>query len=129
MRIKQVLAELVFWLHFIMVAVWFGLFAVPTSLWAGKVIFHFWFITTFIALQFLWGLALMPLTKKYHMVCPLTTAMQLLRGYPVADARNNNHSFIKEFFGRLGMKVPKKAVTASTFASLAAVAIRYFFFK
>lgn len=122
-------AEAFFWTHFVLVAVWFGLFAVPTSLWHGKVTFHFWFITTLIALQFLWGLALMPLTKKYHMVCPLTTAMQLLRGYPVADERNNNHSCIKEFSERIGMPVPKKAVSLSTFASLAAVTVQYFFFR
>lgn len=127
--LKKAAAETLFWLHFIMVAVWFGLFLVPASLWAGKATFHFWFITTATAVQFLWGLMLLPVTKKYRMACPLTTAMQLLRGCPVSDEKNNNHSCIKEFFDRLGMKVPKKAVTISTFASLAAVTVQYFFFR
>ena len=122
-------AEAFFWLHFMLVAVWFGLFLVPTSLWAGKVSFHFYFITTAVALQFLWGFALMPVTKKYRMICPLTTMMQLLRGYPVSDEKNNNHSCIKEFFDRLGMKVPKEAVTMSTFASLGIVIVQYFLFR
>lgn len=127
--VKKAAAEAFFWLHFVLVAVWFGLFLVPASLWAGKASFHFYFITAAVAVQFLWGFALLPVTKKYRMVCPLTTAMQLLRGYPVADERNNNHSCIKEFFGRLGMKVPKKAVTISTFASLGAVAVQHFFLR
>lgn len=126
---KKAAAEVFFWLHFVLVAVWLGLFLVPASLWAGKVSFHFYFITTTVALQFLWGFVLMPVTKKYRMVCPLTTVMQLLRGYPVSDERNNNHSCIKEFFDRLGMKVPKKAVTLLTFISLGIVTIQYFFFK
>ena len=116
-------------MHFVLVTVWFGLFLVPTSLWSWKVSFHFFFVTTAVALQFLWGFVLMPVTKKYRMICPLTTPMQILRGYPISDERNNNHSCIKEFFERLGMKVPKKAVTASTFISLGAVTAQYFFFR
>ncbi len=127
--IRTTAAEAFFWLHFALVGVWFGLFLVPASLWAGKVSFHFWFIIIAVVLQFGWGFLLMPVTKKYRMVCPLTTLMQLLRGYPVADARNNNHSCIKEFSERIGKPVPKKAVTISTFASLGAVTIQYFFFR
>ncbi|MBI2176233.1 hypothetical protein HYU40_02685 [Candidatus Woesearchaeota archaeon] len=127
--IRAAAAETMFWLHFVMVAMWFGLFLVPASLWAGKISFHFWFILIAVAMQFGWGAVLMPVTKKYRMVCPLTTAMQLLRGYPVADARNNNHSCIKEFFHRIGKPVPKKAVTISTFVSLGIVTLQYFFFR
>lgn len=124
---KKAAAEVLFRLHFVLVAVWFGLFLVPTSLWAEKVSFHFWFITTVIALQFLWGFLLMPITKRYRMICPLTTGMQMLRGYPISDERNNNHSFIKEFSERIEKPVPKKAVTISTFVSLGIVAVQYFF--
>ena len=128
-RLRKAAAETVFWLHFALVSVWFGLFLVPTSLWSGKISFHFYFITVTTALQFLWGFVLLPVTKKYRMACPLTTAMQLLRGYPVADARNNNHSCIKEFSERIGKPIPKKAVTISTFVSLGVVAVQYFFFR
>jgi hypothetical protein len=98
---------------------------VPSSLWAGKTSFHFWFILTAVAVQFGWGAVLLPVTRKYRMICPLTTAMQLLRGYPVSDERNNNHSCIKEFFHRAGKPVPKKAVTMATFVSLGIVAVQY----
>ena len=127
--VKKAAAEVVFGMPFALVAIWFGLFLVPTSLWAGKVSFHFWFIMIATALQFLWGFLLMPITKKYRMICPLTTGMQLLRGYPVSDERNNNHSCIKEFSERIGKPVPKKAVTISTFVSLGVVAVQYFFFR
>ncbi|MBI2145690.1 hypothetical protein HYU18_05230 [Candidatus Woesearchaeota archaeon] len=129
MKIKTAAAELTFWLHFVLVTVWYGLFFVPTSLWPGKVSFHFWFILIAVALQFGWGLLLMPIIGKYRMVCPLTTLMQLLRGYPVKDERNNNHSCIKEVFHRIGKPVPKKAVTYSTFISLGIVTLQYFFFR
>lgn len=127
--LKKAAAEAMFWLHFALVATWFGLFLFPASLWSGKTAFHFWFIAVAVGVQFGWGFLLMPATKKYRMVCPLTTAMQLLRGYPVRDARNNNHSCIKEFFERLGWKVPKKAVTISTFASLGIITLQYFLAK
>ena len=127
--VRKAAAEVVFWMHFVLVATWFGLFLVPTSLWSGKISFHFYFIAIATALQFLWGFVLMPVIKNYRMVCPLTTLMQLLRGYPVSDERNNNHSCIKEFFDRLGVKVPKKAVTISTFVSLGAVTVQYFFLR
>ncbi|MBI3036973.1 hypothetical protein HYY73_04470 [Candidatus Woesearchaeota archaeon] len=127
MNAKKAGAEALFWTHFVLVAVWFGLFLVPTDAWAGKVTFHFWFILIAVAVQFGWGFLMLPVTRKYRMICPLTTLMQLLRGYPVADARNNNHSCIKEFFRRIGKPVPKRAVTISTFVSLGIVTLQYFF--
>lgn len=124
--LKKAAAETVFWTHFALVTVWYGLFLVPTSLWAGKITFHFWFILIATLVQFGWGFVLLPITKKYKMICPLTTLMQVLRGYPIADERNNHHSCIKEFFHRIGKPVPKKAVTMSTFISLGAVTLQYF---
>ena len=129
MSIKNAAAELVFLLHFAIVAAWFGLFFMPTTLWPGKVTFHFWFILIAVMIQFGWGFLLLPVTKSYKMICPLTTLMQLLRGYPIADDRNNHHSCIKEFFHRIGKPVPKKAVTILTFASLGIVTIQYLFFR
>ncbi|MBI2580660.1 DUF2784 family protein [Candidatus Woesearchaeota archaeon] len=126
-KLKKAAAEAVFWLHFALVAVWFGLFLAPESLWSGKISFHFWFILIAVAMQFGWGFLMLPITKKYRMVCPLTTLMQLLRGYNISDERNNNHSCIKEFFHRIGKPVPKKAVTISTFVSLGIVTLQYFF--
>ena len=125
MNFNKTAAEAVFWLHFVLVAIWFGLFFVPTSLWPGKITFHFWFILIGVIMQFGWGLLILPITKKYKMMCPFTTLMQWLRGYPIKDERNNHHSCIKEFFHRIGKPVPKKAVTMATFISLGVVTIQY----
>lgn len=129
MNFKKSSAEIVFWLHFVLVATWFGPFFVPTSVWPGKISFHFWFILVAVILQFGWGFLMLPITKKYKMMCPLTTLMQMLRGYQISDERNNHHSCIKEFFDRIGKPVPKKAVTYSTFISLGVVTMQYFFFR
>ncbi len=125
-KLKKAAAEIMFRLHFALAAAWLGLFLVPASLWSGKAAFHFGLILIAVAAQLGRGIILMPITGKYGMACPLTTATQMLRRYKISDEKNNNRSCIKEFFERAGWKIPKNAVTISTLASLALVTPQYF---
>lgn len=126
---KKFLAEGIFWTHVLIVGFWYALFIVPTSVWADKITFHFYFTIGIVFHQFLWGAVIMPWTKRYRMVCILTTPMQILRGQSIADPKNYDHSFTTEFLKRSGISVPHKVSTILTFSILIVVAIQFFFFR
>ena len=126
---KRFFGELIFWAHIIIVGFWYALFLVPTSLWADKITFHFYFTLGIVGHQFLWGAAIMPWTKRYRMVCILTTPMQILRGQNISDPKNYDHSFTTEFIKRVGFKVSHKVSTILTFTILTIVTIQFFFFR
>lgn len=115
--------------HLIFVVFWVGLFFVPTSFGSEKISFHFYLTLIVVLQQFIWGAVLFPWTKKYKMICFLTTIMQLARGYKLSNPKNYNHSFVSEGFKDLGIKVPKIAVTIFTFTILIVVTTQFFFFR
>jgi len=126
---RKFFSDFIFLLHALFVIFWYGLFFVPLSLWSGKISFHFFLTLAIVGNQFLWGFLIMPWTKKYRMVCFLTTIMQLLRGQKISDPKNYNHSFTKEFFGKTGLNIPHRGATLLTFTILTVVTIQYFFFR
>jgi hypothetical protein len=129
MKTRLFLANVIYWIHVAIGTVWFGLFLVPTSLWHDKITFHFYLTLVIVFHQFIWGLMIMPWTKKFRMVCILTTPMQLLRGQKISDSKNYDHSFFKEFFGKNGLAVPHSVSTLATFSTLALVTYQYFFLR
>jgi hypothetical protein len=120
------LIGLIFWLHLPIVILWFGLFAVPRSVWPGRITFHFWFIVILLIVQFSWGFIL---RKKLDMICPLTTLMQYWRGYPCKDQNNYGHSFIAELSKKLKIKIHYHGVNIILLITLIIVFIQYFFFR
>ena len=126
---KEFLTELVFWLHLPIVLVLFGLFFVPKSVWSGKVVFHFWFVITVLVVEFLWGLALYRYTHKIDIICPLTTLMQWLRGYPIDSPQNYGHSYIAELLSRIKVKVSYNTVNIILYITLGAVVLEYIFWR
>ena len=129
MKTKLFLADILFWIHFAIGTFWLGLFFVPNSLWHDKITFHFYLTITIVAHQFLWGLAIMPWTHKFRMVCILTTPMQLLRGQKISDPKNYNHSWLKELAGKEGIRIPHALSAAVTFAALALSTYQYVFLR
>lgn len=126
---KLFLANLLFWIHFVIGSIWLGLFLVPSSVWHDKITFHFYLTIAIVSHQFLWGLLIMPWTRKFRMVCILTTPMQLLRGEKISDPKNYEHSFFKELVGKNGLKVPHAFSTALTFSALGLVIYQFFFLR
>ena len=126
--VKKVWIEIVFWLHLPIVLLWFGLFLVPKSLWGGVVVFHFWYIVSIMFVQFLWGLTFWPMIHRGDIICPITTLMQSMRGYPRISEKNYGHSFIAEFCERIGVRLNYKGVNAVLFVTLVLVFVRYFLF-
>lgn len=100
-----------FYVHLLVVAVLFGSFFIPQSIWIARPFFHFWYFVMILLVEVIWGFILYLKTKKFDIVCPLTTWMQYLRGFAVTDRRNYDHSYIAELLSRFGVKVPYKYVS------------------
>lgn len=124
---RNILANFVFWVHGAFIIFWFGLFFIPQSIWPGRIVFQFYFTVIVVAHQLTWGLLIMPWTKKYRMVCILTTIHHLLRGQKISDPENYDRNFTKEFLGKAGINFPHRAATIITFATLILATIQYFF--
>lgn len=126
---RDLFCKLIFWLHSLFIIFWCGLFFVPISWWPGKISFHFFLSLGVVLQQFSWGFLIMPWTKKYRMVCFLTTFTQLLRGQKISDPKNYEHSFVKESLNIVGLKVSHRFATILTFTILVVTTIRYVFFQ
>jgi len=126
---RKISSKIVFSIHCLIVFFWCGLFFVPISLWSDKIIFHFYLTLIIVFNQFIWGLLIMPWTKKYRMVCFLTTVNQLLRGDSIFDEKNYDHSFTQELFGRAGLKISHRFATLLTFTILIVVTFQYLSIK
>ena len=123
---KRHLGDIVYWIHAITVAFWIGLFFINPILWPNKIQLHFYLTLGIVSHQFLWGAALMRWTRKYRMVCILTTITQVLKGEKLSE--NYTQSFIKEFLRRIGVPVHPRMATVFTFAALTLISIQYFVF-
>jgi len=123
---KDFLGKIIFWIHSAIVVFWLSLLVIPASWWPDKIILHFYLTLVIVFNQFIWGLIIMPWTKKYRMVCFLTTMHQLLRGKSISDERNYNHSFAREFFGKFHIQLSHRFVTCFTLAVFVIVSLQYF---
>jgi hypothetical protein len=127
MKKIRFLIEIIYWMHLVIILLWFGLFFIPSCFWPNKVIFHFWFMVIITGVQFLWGLFMIPYTKKVDIICPLTTVMQRLRGFPVKSAENLGHSYILEILKRLKIGVSYRVVNIILLLTIIVVTIQYLF--
>jgi hypothetical protein len=113
--------------HAVFVMFWYSLILVPASLFPNRDTFCFYLTIVIVFHQFIWGFLIMPWTKKYRMVCLLTTLTQLLRGQKVSDPKNYDHSFTQEAFKKVGINIPHRATTLITLSVLVIATVRYFF--
>ncbi len=125
MKKRRFLIEFIYWAHLVVIIIWFGLFFIPSCLWPGRVPFHFWFIMIITGIQFVWGLFMFPYSKKIDIICPLTTVMQRLRGFPVTSRKNLGHSYITEILRRFNIKLSYKAVNIILLSTIIIVSIQY----
>jgi hypothetical protein len=119
---NAVLAGLLFWLHLPIVLIWFGLFLIPRSVWPARVTVHFWYIASIMLIQLAWSLVIY---RKVNLICPLTTWLQYVRGYPLYSRENYQHSFISELFERYHVKMSFHIVNVLLLITLAIVAVQY----
>lgn len=126
---RNLLANFIFILHIPVVFIWWGLFLVPLQWWPNKIIFHFYLTLGIVFHQIVWGTIIMPWTKKFRMVCILTTLMQLTRGRNIADPANYKHSFLVEFFGRIGLNFTHRMATIATWVILISITSQYIAFR
>ena len=122
---KKVFSEIMYWTHVLIFAFIVIPFFIPLSLWHSRPVFHFWYVLIIVGIEIITGLVMYSVMKRIRIVCPLTTWMQTLRGFKVHDKKNWDHSFVREFFERLGLKLPYGASGAINFISLLLVIIIY----
>lgn len=123
---RNFIISIIFWLHLPIGIIWLFTFLIPLSLWPSRISFHFWYISLLLLAQLIWGIVLYPKTKKLDFICPLTTLMQSLRGYPIESKKNYSHSFIAELFERLKIKVSFLWVDILLFITFITVSMQYF---
>ncbi len=123
---KNFLAKIIFLIHSAVVIFWLGLLFVPVKWWPGKLNIELYLTLIIVYNQLIWGLIITPWTKKYRMVCFLTTINQLLRGKAISDEKNYDHSFIQEFLGLAKIKVPHRFAIYLTFTIFTIVLFQYF---
>ncbi|MFH1714010.1 MAG: hypothetical protein ABH831_00180 [Candidatus Nealsonbacteria bacterium] len=124
---RNLVGNIIFLFHAAFVIPWYALLFVPESVLPNKIAFHFYLTLVVVLHQFLWGFLIMPWTKKYRMVCILTTFQQLAKGQNISDPKNYDHSFTQEFLRKIGINIPHRASTLITFTILTLVSIQYFF--
>lgn len=125
-KFKEFLIKLIFCLHLPILILGFGPFLIPTSIWPEKIIFHFWYLLIIMLIQFIWSITVF---KKFSLVCPLTTLMQLLRGCKLNDKNNYQYPFVAGLLKKLNIHLSYKVVNALLFFALIIVSAQYIWFK
>ena len=103
---------------------WFILFMIPTSMWSYRMDFQFWYALWLVGGQVTWGIMMF---GKFQSICPMTTVMQLLRGYQLDDERNYGHGFIAEFIQDMGIPLSRKGTSNILTISFVIIVLQYFF--
>mgnify|MGYP001558104189 CR=1 FL=1 len=127
MKNKEWLISFIYWIHLPFVLIWLGLFFVPSSVWSYKINFHFWYAVSLTIIQFLWALCIFQSIRKLGIICPLTSLMQYLRGYPFRSPKNYSHTYIAEVSNRLHIKINDKSVNILTLATLGIIILQFVF--
>jgi len=127
MQNKEWLINIIYWIHLPLVLIWLGLFFVPSSVWHYKIRFHFWYAVSLTVIQFLWGMCIFPFTKKIGIICPLTSLIQYLRGYPFHSPKNYSHTYVAEVSNRLRIRINDKSVNILTLVTLGIIIFQFVF--
>ena len=122
---KTLLRGIIHGIHFPICVFWFALFFIPVSFWPGRIAFQFWYAMGMVGLEFVWGALVF---KKAAPICPLTTWMQSIRGYPLKDKRNYLHSYFYEIFHRFKIPMTKGQVEALLKTTFVLIIVQYFVF-
>ncbi|MFA5355314.1 MAG: hypothetical protein WC302_01055 [Candidatus Paceibacterota bacterium] len=122
---RKVLGETVFFFHIIFGIFWYSLFLVPETVFPDRVSFHFYLSLLVVFHQFVWGFLIWPWTRKYRMVCILTTITQALKGESLSDPKNYDHSFSRELFGKMGIRISNRTSTYLTFLIFTLASLQY----
>lgn len=125
-KARKAIIRLISLFHLFLVLLWIAMFFIPKSFWLEKVTFHFWYAMIVMGVQLLWGVIYFPITKRMDVICPVTTLMQWLRGYPLKSKKNYHHSYVAELLGKFKINVSYQFVNILIFISLVILFIQYF---
>jgi hypothetical protein len=126
---RKLFTNFILSMHLAISLFWFSLFLVPLGWWSGKISFQFFLGLIIFGHQVIWGATIYPWTKKYQMVCFLTTIAQILQGKKISDPKNYGHSFTSELFNKIGLNFSHRILTILGFIVLTTISVQYFFFN
>ena len=116
-------ADILWFIHFALVAFVIVLFFIPVSVWPSRIIVHFYTLWSIIFLQLLTGFAYITKTKKFQFVCPLTALEKHM-------VKQNPHQHVGEScitdFCAEKLGLPKWIGTISVLIALLLVSLQYF---
>ncbi len=121
---KEFWIKVLYIIHIPITVFWFGLFLIPTYFWADRMLFQFWYAIGLVSIQYLWGILVF---RKFSSICPVTTMMQLLRGYDLNDERNYKHGFIAEFIQDLNLPLKPKHTDYLLKTTFVVIVLQYIF--
>ena len=113
------------WSHLVVVILLYVLFFIPESIVPQIASIHLYYMLWIALAQAFWGIIMTKFRGAFALVCPMTTLMQYLRGYPPSDSRNHSHSFVVEFMKHLGAEWNFKLINNIMIVTIIAVVIRY----
>ncbi len=123
---KKIFLTLLFYLHTGIFLLFPLGFLIPSSIWPERITYHFYYTISLFVLFYLWGLVwTLSRRDKVYAVCLLDTIAQRLRGLPLSDPRNYEHSFVKELSNRLGIQLSKRLVLRLSLGCVMMTAVLY----
>jgi hypothetical protein len=108
-----------------MVAGWATLFLVPSRAWDEKVKFHFMITLIVVIHQVLWGFILSLYTKRFDLVCILTTLTHMARGEKFTTDLNYVYKWSTEFCSRIGLELSPRLAGTIVLSGLMIVSVQF----
>ena len=129
-KLNHFIAELLYYIHIPIMLGFVVPFFFPSSVWPERIEFHFYYNVGIFIFFYIWG-AYWTLRRRdrVYLVCFLTTIMQKIRGHKLDDPKNYMHSFISEWFHRMGIKNFSKNNVTKMLTGFTLLAIFFFVLK
>ena len=120
--------KLLWWSHLAVVIGLYILFFIRKKLIQEISTINLYYMLWVALSQAFWGIFMIKHRGSFALVCPMTTLMQYLRGYPVNDEKNHGHSYVVEFMDYLGVKWDFALINKIMIGTIIAVILRFVFF-
>ncbi len=128
MQQDSLFIKMLWWSHLLVVLGLYVLFFIPKSIVPLIATIHLYYMLWVALSQGFWGIIMMKFRGNFALVCPMTTLMQHLRGYPPTDARNHSHSYVVEVMEHFDVKWKFSTINYMMLVTMVLVIVRFVWF-
>ncbi len=121
--------KILWWSHLLVVLGLYALFFIPTLIVPLIATVHLYYMLWIALTQAFWGIMMRKFRGNVALVCPMTTLMQHLRGYPPSDFRNHSHSFVVEVMEHFDIKWKFSTINYMMLVTIVLVVVRFIIVK